>query len=69
MKARGTRGLSPGTGRQAVVQLFFLYTGYPRVLPGLTILISPMLSHPGPDKNHVNLIRWLYRKSRINVVK
>ena len=21
-----------------------------------------MLSHPGPDKNHVNLMHWLYRK-------
>ena len=39
------------------------------VLPGLTILISPMLPHPGPDKNHVNLMHLLYRKSRIYVVK
>ena len=28
-----------------------------------------MLSHPGPDKNHVNLMGWLYRKSRSYVVK
>ena len=28
-----------------------------------------MLSHPGPDKNHVNVMHWLYWKSRINVVK
>ena len=34
-----------------------------RILPGLTILISPMFFHPGPDKNHVNLMHWLYRKS------
>ena len=39
------------------------------VLPGPTILISPMLSHPGRDKNHVYLMHWLYRKSRIYVVK
>ena len=31
----------------------------PRGLPGPTILISP-----GPDKNHVYLMLWLYRKSR-----
>ena len=36
---------------------------------GPTNLISPMLSHPGLDKNHVYLMHWLYRKSRINVVK
>ena len=28
-----------------------------------------MLSHPGPDKNHVYLIHMLYMKSRIYVVK
>ena len=28
--------------------------------------ISPMFSHPGPDKNHVILMHWLYRKSRIS---
>ena len=28
-----------------------------------------MLSHPGPDKNHVYLMHWLYRKSRIYIVK
>ena len=28
-----------------------------------------MLSHPGPDKNHVYLMHRLYRKSRIYVVK
>ena len=28
-----------------------------------------MLSHPGPDKNHVYLMHWLYRKSRIYAVK
>ena len=28
-----------------------------------------MLSHPGPDKNHVYLMHWLYRKSRTYVVK
>ena len=28
-----------------------------------------MLSHPGPYKNHVNLMHRLYRKSRIYVVK
>ena len=27
-----------------------------RVSPVPTNLISPMLSHPGPDKNHVNLM-------------
>ena len=27
------------------------------------------LSHPGPDKNHVYLMHWLYRKSHIYVVK
>ena len=32
-------------------------------LPGPTVLISTMLSHPGPDKNHVYLMHWLYRKS------
>ena len=49
---------------------YFLHTGYeyPRVLPGLTILISPTLSHPGPDKNHANLMHWLYRKSRISLL-
>ena len=26
-----------------------------------------MLSHPGPDKNHVYLMHWLYRKSRIDL--
>ena len=31
--------------------------------------ISPMLSHPGPDKNHVYLMHRLYRRSRIHVVK
>ena len=47
--------------------MHFLHTGYgyPRVLPGPTILISPMLSQPGPDKNHVYLMHRLYRKSRI----
>ena len=34
-----------------------------------TNLISPVLSHPGLDKNHVYLIHRLYRKSRIYVVK
>ena len=34
-----------------------------------TNLISPMLSHPGLDKNHVYLMHRLYRKSRIYVVK
>ena len=34
-----------------------------------TNLISPMLSHPGPDKNHVYLMHRLYRKSRNYVVK
>ena len=38
-------------------------------LPGPTILISPMLSHPGPDKNHMYLMHRLYRKSRIYFVK
>ena len=28
-----------------------------------------MLSHPGPDKNHVNLMHWLYRKSHSYIVK
>ena len=28
-----------------------------------------MLSHPGPDKNHVYLMHWLYWKSRNYVVK
>ena len=28
-----------------------------------------MLSHPEPDKNHVYLMHWLYKKSRIYVVK
>ena len=44
----------------------FLHTGYgyPRVLPGPTILISPMLSHPGLDKNHMYLMHRLYMKSR-----
>ena len=32
-------------------------------------IISPMLSHPGPDKNHVYLMHWLYRKTCIYVVK
>ena len=33
----------------------FLHTrkGYPRVSPVPTNRISPMLSHPGPDKNYV----------------
>ena len=35
----------------------------------LTVLISPMLFHSGPDKNHLNLMHWLYRKSHIYVVK
>ena len=35
-----------------VQERIFLHTRqeYPSVLPGPTILISPMLSHPGPDK-------------------
>ena len=28
-----------------------------------------MLSHPGPDKNHVYLMHWLFWKPRIYVVK
>ena len=40
-----------------------------RVSPVSTNLISPMLSHPGPDKNHVYLMHLLYRKSRIYIVK
>ena len=48
-----------------IPDLDFLHTreGYPRVSPVPTNLISPMLSHPGPDKNHVYLMHWLYRKS------
>ena len=46
-----------------------LFSCIPRVLPEPSILILPMLSHPGPDKNHVYLMHWLYRKSRIYVVK
>ena len=36
-----------------VLENSFLHTGigYSRVLPGPTILISPMLSHLGPEKN------------------
>ena len=51
--------------------VFFLHTiqGYPSVLPGLTVFISPMLSYPGPDKNHLNLMHWLYRKSHIYVFR
>ena len=37
--------------------------------PVPTNLISPMLSYPGPDKNHVNIMHWLYWKSRTYVVK
>ena len=39
-------------------EILFLHTGYryQRVSLGPTILISIMLPHPGPDKNHVNLI-------------
>ena len=50
---------------------FFLHTryGYTRVSPVPTNLISPILSHPGPDKNHVYLMHRLCRKSRICVVK
>ena len=33
------------------------------------MLISPMLSHPGLDKNHVNLMHRLYRKTRIYAIK
>ena len=29
----------------------------------LYLLISPMLSHTVPDKNHVNIMHWLYWKS------
>ena len=32
-------------------QIHDILSGYPRVLPEPTILISPMLSHSGPDKN------------------
>ena len=28
-----------------------------------------MLSHPVPEKNHVNLMHWLYGKSCISVIK
>ena len=47
--------------------LLFLRNGYGYllVLSGQTILISPMLSHPALDKNHMYLIHWLYRKSHI----
>ena len=56
-----------GTGNNAI----FLHTGlgYSRVLPGPTILISPLLSHTGLNKNHAYLMHMLYRKSDIYVVK
>ena len=46
--------------------MHFLHTGYgyPRVLPGPTILISPMLSQPGPDKNHVYLMHLSHVSTR-----
>ena len=49
------------------MEKYFLHTrwGYPCVSPVPTNLILPMLSHPGSDKNHVHLMHWLYRKSRI----
>ena len=56
-------GLAALTDKMVSIQstLNFLHTGqgYPRVLPGQTILISPMLSHPGPDKNHMYLMHRL----------
>ena len=42
----------------AVLENSFLHTrkGYPRDSPVPTNLISPMLSHPGPDKNHLYIM-------------
>ena len=58
--------LSPSLWETARYRLKYCLKGplYPRQPTN-----QPELSHPGPDKNHVNIMHWLYRKSRICVVK